>query len=389
MKKQTVLICALAAALLLALVKIVWTEPPASNPFVTKLPERVSLPSQDTSNEEFRKERFAEDGFTRIEAVREFRDGITETVKFRDDGTVSSYTELYPAGDSGTRQLKSNATFDESGRFFISHQVYRTDGTLERTGEQLRDGRYESKYYWDDGKTVARHRFFNKQRKFVSETVFSASGARLAVRTRTDEDLTTSLYREDGTLSASSVKTMFSEAGKVYAADGKLLFEFEETPWTTQEDHYNENGILVQGRVFVRMAGTTDIYMLNTDGTLRFKQVWRHSRKAAGDPVEPILSRIMEAKGKSLYRTIEVGKDGKPTSVEYPVSGGGKIVKELSDGKNVIATITYDRSNKVVSNVKASGEVENFDPAMLQDPPHAQRPIFVDENAPPMVYDYK
>lgn len=387
MKHNHKLLLVMTLVLVLALIEILSTEPPSENSFITKLPERVFLPAHD-SEEEFRSERYAEDGFTRLEATREYRDGVTETVKFRPNGTVSGYTQLH-AGEEGKRQLKSHAAFDESGRFFVSHEVYRPDGTLERTGRLLADGRYESKYFWQDGKTIARHRFFDSKRKLVSEAVFSQSGARIATREKRKDTEHLTLYHENGSISSSSVRSMFAEEGKVYADDGTLLFEFVQDSWTTREDHYDKDGGLIQGRHFIKMTGTTDIYMFNTDGTVKFQQVWRHSRRTPVSPIEPILSTIKEGKGRSLYRTIEMGKDGKPTSVEYPVSGGGKIVKDLIDGKSVTRQKTFDKEGNLVSEVKNTGEIEKFDQSMLVDPPHAEHPRYSDEDAPPMVYDYK
>lgn len=389
MKKRTVLVCWLAIALLFVLAKIVKTEPPQSDPFITKLPVRIYLPPQD-SKEEFRTESYAQDGFNRIKAVREFRDGVTETVEFRPDGTLAGYTELYPAGADGLRQMKSNAGFDENGRFFISHQVYRKDGTLERTGEKLRDGGYESKFYFDDGKTINRHRLFDAKHTFVVESVFNSAGVRIAIRYKQGDNFHFSLYHESGAHAVLYTKTMFGEAGTVLAADGQtVLFEFAQDPWTTKELHYNEQGKPVQLRTFVRMIGSTDITIFNPDGTLRYKQVWRQARRTKDGPIEPILSRVIEAKKKRLYRTVELNKDGKPTSVTYQIQGGRTVIKQLAGGKIITSVKTIDSNGKVVSEVQGTGEVEHFDPAMFIDPPHPERQTFVDENAPPLIYDYK
>ncbi len=65
----------------------------------------------------------------------EFADGRFELITLRADRTALQSVEYYPGeGELQTRQVRSQATFETDGETYQTHQVYRLDGTLERSG---------------------------------------------------------------------------------------------------------------------------------------------------------------------------------------------------------------------------------------------------------------
>ncbi|MCA9801065.1 MAG: hypothetical protein KC777_03720 [Cyanobacteria bacterium HKST-UBA02] len=360
-------------------------DPPLDD-FPPRPSQRIFLMPSDSA-EDVRVEHYGPDGYTRIEATREYRDGTTEHVEFRDDGTIEKYTQYFP-GES-ERRVKSHAAFDDEGILFTSHDVFRSDGTLERQGRRLKDGNYKNIYFYQNGVTPSRVRIFDGKRNFVSEKLFREDGSLLAeVRVTGKSERTTTLYHSDGSVWANIYKTMTGSHGDVFAADGKtIMVKFDRTPWNSQEDYYDRNGNLIQGRLTVAMAGTMDVFVFDRQGRIQLRQQWRKGRVSRDEPVTMLLSRVDQFREGKLWRTIDVVRGKKlASSVEYP-KAGGKLVKELDDGGRVRRTIEYS-GTEIKTSVPADAEVEIINQRILDEIPRESIPEFTDPDSPPLIYDY-
>lgn len=373
-----------------------WTssDPPVSNrdpcngihggPYPSRAPRTVVLPPYD------KRVRYGYDCYVddyKVESRLEFRDGTREVIRYRPDRTVKERTRYLATIHGENGRVLSHATYAKDGVTFTRHDVYRRDGTLERSGKRERDGRYLTRYYYDDGVTVERFRVFSVLLEFVSERQYRRDGTELAsvVVTTKGTELGVTLYSPDGKKTAVFYRTIIGEHGYVYHTDGDtILLEYASDPYFKASGHFDANKRLLQKRSsrFNRLT----IAFLSKDERRTYNQIWSDGEK-------PKLRRVEEsdfATGSAL-REIQMNKDGtKPAQVVYPQDNGGTMVRILDDNGNVVRIEWFDKEKVRRKWQDVTGVMPEVIPReALQEPePAAPQPKFK-IYGPPLVYDYE
>lgn len=316
----------------------------------------------------------------------EFRDGQKEEIRFRSDGTVSERTRTYATVNGDIGQVQSHATYAKDGMTYMSHDVYRGDGTLERSGRGERDGRYVQTYYFEDGRSIERLRNFGRLKEFVSETIYRRDGSILAGISVTVEELELgiTLYAPNGKVQATMFRTKIGEKGYVFAEDGTTaVLEYAWDPYSRVAGYSDTTGRLLQkvDMHFNRLV----IAFLAKDEKRTYTQIRRDN--------DGVLRKVEErsfgddSSGR-LIRTITMNRDGThPESVSYP-GEQSTIVKTLDDNGFVVR-IDLTKGGKVVRSETPSQSQKEVIPAeALEKPlPTAEQPKFR-LSGPPLVYDY-
>lgn len=327
--------------------------------FPRRLPETLLLPAAGTGIVRGI-DRYAGDGSK--ERFLEYEDGAAQHTSFRLDGTISQDRRYFPhEGGPAEPVLKSHATFDLDGKTYKSHEVFRQDGTLARAGKLLKDGRYETSYFFEDGKTAERVRIFSRGKKeFVNENLFRRDGSLKASISAADMgELYVTLYSEDGTKrTAAFYKGVTGEHGSVYAEDGEtILVQFEHDYWTRTEVYYRKDGVMVQKRF--ASGGAMRISFLSSDGRTIYKQTWRLATGKHRQMLREV--EELDFADKKLVRTIRMTKDGRRVDrVTY------------ADGK-----------------ARGPGDAAVSREALREPAPTAELPTFPFTTAPPLIYDYE
>lgn len=370
-------ICGTAALLFCAIIGFVYFQQasPHQPDFAPGTTVRIFLPEQG-SLEKLRYERYAADKVSRTVTDIEYVDGSSEQVTYWGDNNLRRASVKYFKQEDDPKQLgntnnglkvKSKATFDHrTGKLYTSHQVYRIDGTLERTGELLSDGRYQTSYYWSDGKTLSRQRIFNQSRTYVSEKLFRENGSLLAdvVQGQSDQREIV-LYWPNGSRQATYSTNLVNGArGTYYAEDGvTVTCEFYRSYWASEEIYYNSAGQVWQKRLAYPSNGSLTIRLFAPDGQLVAEQFWK-VRPAYNDrPAYKALSSV------ALYRT-----------------GQTRPYRTITASNGVIT---------VPDGVKEAGQdasgAQTVNPAYLVEPASLPipEPSMTERGAPKLVYDYE
>jgi antitoxin component YwqK of YwqJK toxin-antitoxin module len=383
-------ICGIAAIFFCSIAGLIFylQAPPAQPDFAPGTTVRIFLPDH-SSSEKIRYERYAADRVSRTVTDIEYVDGSSEQITYWGDNNLRRASVKYfqdddsqPAASKQNKRVKSRATFDHrTGQLYTSHQVYRLDGTLERTGELLSDGRYQTNYYWSDGKTLSRQRIFNQSRVYVSEKIFREDGSLLAdvVQGQSDQREIV-LYWPNGARQANYSSNLVNGArGTFFAEDGvTVVCEFYRSYWSVEEIYYNSNGQIWQKRLAYRGNGSMTISLFaadgttpassstatansgNTAGTLVAVQFWKMRPTYDGKPAYKVLSSV------ALYS----GGQGRPYRI-----------------------ITF--SNGQPDGINAAGQDVNgvlvANPAYLVEPLSSPipEPGMTERGAPKLLYDYE
>ncbi len=346
--------------------------------------------------------KYWKDGPTRKEVDLEYKSGMEEFRYFNELGIMFSSSQFYPAGTDGRSSRRSDATFAGDGSTYTSHQIWRQDGTRERSGSTQPGGEYEQKYFALDGKTVLRRRIFARGDKALKfEEIFDSRGAKLAAvsyrATNFGYEVDITLFK-DGRRTAHFVKNIIEEKGEVFALDGTTVIARYVKDVTMSEEVYMAlDGRVIQTRLSMRFTSSQTVtFAAPDDAGVTYRQVWRlqpNSRRAGlaqAMPASRLLRTVEKIRdGKSLY-TARIGKDGlHAESVTYDLPGGGTLVKTISAGGQVQKVTELDARGQVVSsNSPGQPETLMLPAEILQDPPHPALPEFKDEAAPPRLYDY-
>lgn len=310
-------------------------------PYPDRAPTTVVLPSSN------REVRIGYDCFvdnTRVETRLEYRNGMKEFIRYRANGTVAERTKHYATVNGDLGRLQSHATYAADGLTFISHDVYRATGTLERSGVSERDGSYTARFFYEDGVSIERFRKFNKLKEFVSEKQYRRDGSESAgiVVSVDGLELGVTLYAQDGRKTAIFYRTKIGEKGYVYDTDGStILLEYAHDPYFQAAGHFDTRGRLVQkwDSRFNRRV----VAFISQDETRTYTQVWREGGT-------PALRRVEEHDfvTKQLIRTFEMNKDG---SVVEKISSvqkdGTKIVQLLNDKGAVVRIDRFDAAGNL------------------------------------------
>lgn len=346
--------------------------------------------------------KYWKDGPTRKEIILEYKSGMQEFQYFNKWGTMFSSSQFYPAGADGRSCRRSDATFAGDGSTYASHQIWRQDSTLERSGSTLPGGEYEQKYFALDGKTVVRRRVFATSDKALKfEEIFDSRGAKLATvnyrATNFGNEVDITLFN-GGRRTAHFVKNIIEEKGEVFALDGTTIIARYVKDVTMSEEVYMAlDGRVIQARLSMRFTSSQTVtFAAASVSGVTYRQVWRlqpTGRRAGLAQAMPVsrLLRTVEVirSGKSVY-TARIGKDGlHAESVTYDLPGGGTLVKTVGAGGQVQKVTELDARGQVVSsNSPGQPETLVLPAEALQNPPHPGLPEFKDEAAPPRLYDY-
>lgn len=374
-------ICGIAALFSCTIIGLLFylQSAPKQPDFAPGTTVRIFLPEQG-SLERIRYERYAPDKVSRTVTDIEYVDGSSEQITYWGDNNLRRTSVKYfkqadedksnnatngtrASNPSQTKQLKSKATFDHrTGKLYTSHQVYRLDGTIERTGELLEDGRYKTSYYWNDGKTLSRQRIFSQSRTFESEQIFREDGSLFAdvVQGQSDQREIV-LYWPNGALQANySSNLVNGTRGTYYAEDGvTVVCEFYRSYWASEEIYYSA-GHVWQKRIAYPGSGSLIISLFATDGKLVAEQFWKVRPAYNDKPGYKALSSV------ALYR------DGQTRPYLTIAASNGK-----PDGVNEAGQ-------------DASG-VQIVNPSYLVEPTSISvpEPGLTERGAPKLLYDYE
>lgn len=324
----------------------------------------------------------------------EFANGHFELITLRADRTAMHSVEYYPGeGEPQTRKIRSKATFEADGETYQSHQVYRLDGTLERSGRGQKDGRYEISYYYADGRTASRTRQFVHKR-LSSERRFREDGSLSANLLIERGEVSISLFSQGGALTAALVRTpMGVFGGDVFSDDGKtLIASFIRDNWNFQEYYFDAQGKRVQVRMGAIMFGNVSVGVYDQDGKVAYIQVFRKRPRRGNLPEETILMRVSEYdQTQKITRVIQMNNEGTRPFTVTEAAGDGRIVSDLdSDTGRVIKRTHYNKIGEVVRTESGRRfKSPRIDSARLKDMPHIELPTYADADAPPYVYDYR
>lgn len=342
------------------------------------------------------------DGFTRKEVILEYENGMEELQFFNKHGKMFTSLQYYAAETGGGRRQRSVATFAADGVTYLSHQIWRQDGSLERAGETLPGGEYEQKYYDAGGTIVSRKRIFTAgDKRLKSEEIFDEKGSKIAAinyrvtNFGVNQDVT---IFEGGRRKAHFVKDILQEKGEVFAQDGtSVIAQYIKDIAMSEEVYMALDGRIIQTRLSVRFGGSETVrFSSPTRPDITYRQVWRilpaSERRGfgSGAPGGRMLRTVEEfSSGKSLY-TARVAIDGlNAEAITYELPGGGVIVKSVAAYGRVFKVTERDAQGKEISSIEpAQPETVQLPAELLADPPHAALPDFHDHSAPPPLYDY-
>lgn len=357
-------------------------------PFPSKTKVRLSLPR--SPDERIRQvDYYLPDGLTKEHSIVDYRNGVMEEIEYWDTGSKRESIKYYPAQtETGIRRIRCKALYQRDGKTFVSHVVYRLDGTMERRGRELEDGTYESTYFFNDGLTVERSRKFDRKRRFVGEKLYRRNGTLTAEISPEDAELHISLFNTSEKRTASYFRNKIGEErGTVYAQDGDTIHViYDRDRLLFQADYYDDKGVLVQHSQ--KLAGVLQISAIDGEGI--FRQEWRDHRSTEG-VIRETLNAVEEfGADRKVFRTIQMSGDGRyPVQVEY-VSAKGKILNVL-DGSSlhILQIEEYDQTGVSISRRKgAPGECEHISAARLEMPLRDALPNFKDFG-PARIYDYE
>lgn len=380
-----------------------WHSAPAEV-YPPKLSQEVFIPTQDGKKIAYIRYQSVNGVRTKVSGVVFYdqeHDGIIDYLTFDKKGYIARSEKYFPLAENEEERgvLRRLAEYRESGSRFKTHSVYRKDTTLERSGELLRDGRYHIRYFFEDGVTVSRERFFTSNLVLSFERVHrndkdhtTVSETRL-LGNDVDKEYSKTFFNELGTRIARIQKgPLVGTKGEVFSADGnQVVASYERTPWATQEHFFREDGTQTQARLGY-MNSVTSMIFGGEDNRMQYRQTWRTRPAVDGKPQRFILSRVTEfdLSGKEL-RTIEMMNDGsRPDYVSYPLSNTRKLVKYL-DSDGLIVRTEVKEGDTLVSTSTGPDLPLTFDKRIFlrENPVEIAYFDFNEPGAPAWIYDYE
>lgn len=386
-------------------------------PYPNKLLTDLRLP-QDGRDFEFVRHkmsgnsRIRKDSFTiwslELDSVLEYRsyrdDESTACSEKRfppKDFSLQSVFENYPqhrCGEALTKTaqedlglLRRLAIYDTDGQSFIKHEVRRKDGSLERLGERQRDGRYHIRYYFSDGVTIHRDRYFVRRNPVLrpdpsySNAQLSAQYQKMQFKLSFER-----VFRKDGSTPESQIvlvdgryfKSLYNEGGEriatvqqddgiyksgdLYSSDGKtLLASYTHSPWMSEEQYFRPDGSLEEIRLMY--MGTTEARFFDKSGrNVLFKQVWRDRPQFSDGPGRSILSRLHI----------------------YDDSGGREILIRMTNDGKAVDEVSYQGTKTEPASLNVAHSV---DPVRFKkiERVKVESFQFYDSAAPAWIYDYE
>lgn len=281
-------------------------EEPAPT-FPTKLVERVALPDQERG-EKFRLNHYTEDGFGLVRSDVTFKDDSEGYIFYRPDGTVSTFGQYYPEAD-GVAQLKMEAGYTDDGVHLEFEKHYRDDGTIDRQGKRLEDGRYMVRAFFEDGVRLASSHIHEEDGDVDTYEIWYESGVLKETLELVTRAKVTTKFAEDGTKRFLHRAGFLDEVWEYYADDGKTVLTRYEMDYESDQDstiyfihafYNNPDGSLSHDRKFYR--DKMMVYMRDAEGKIIAQQRWQR--------IEPAWTGDFEM-GPEHYvlQSIKLGKD--------------------------------------------------------------------------------
>ena len=256
-----------------------------------------------SSGERLRRHIYGADGTTEVELQIEFADGSVTDQYLRADGTVRESTTTYP----GSGLIRQHVLFDADGTTVLSEERYRQSGTLVLDRKRLADGTQQTNRYAADGK------------RLVSVELLHA-----------DQTAEKTYFWDDGV----------TRRARLQSAGGQ----------TTEIEVYASDGTLDHRRAFRDSGDGLDIYVYRADGTVNFHQSWKSQfqnwwvRRYSLEFAEEL-----QADGKTVYRKLVVGDDGRLSESHlFNPDGTKKAVRYFRNDGTLERVEIFDRSGKVV-----------------------------------------
>lgn len=227
------------------------------SPYPYKVTERLHLDAEETGVK-YREVTVWEGTEVPKFAIVQYANGVTGQERYREDGTLETAIEQFPAsGDSTRRQLKLALRFEEDGKSLDYQEIYREDGTCKLKGSRKPDGKFESTSYFPDGKQVQIHQ----------------------VNTRGNALLTSEEFRQNGLLAKSYRRLRHGrEELTLYRENGQKLQSTNEHRTDSYADVYR-NFYDHQGRMYARVRyASTCIEIAYLNDKEHAEEVWSYAR---------------------------------------------------------------------------------------------------------------
>lgn len=288
--------------------------------YPTKTEQRIELPREERE-EEVRFVDYAEDGFTPVSARVEFRNGNTAYATYHANGKVKEWREFFPASADGTRQLRLHALLSPD-EHYKSDELYRADGSLERRGREVNREYYDAAWFFEDGKTVSRHKQIklNAAKTVTFEEQFRPNGTLLMQkRLFPDSKLIMTTFAENGLKSTrwtTNANYRYMATFEQFYPDGvKVRIKAEYTSMMISAEYLREDGSVEQARLVNRFYRSLEVSLADKNNQITRKQVWR----------------ITDGESGNLLRQVADIHNGKPRFIS--LYADGKTPQQIeSDG---------------------------------------------------------
>lgn len=343
-------------------------------------------------------------------------DNVVETTLYREDGTMDRSEKVFPILDShGQPVYRRLALFDLNGVTFLRHEVYDNEGTLVRLGMRLPDHQYRIRYYYANGKTLLRDRYFTpypgskhqyiglpvgskiedpslllQKYQLEKERVFRTDGSLQSEIHRVGEGYHKRFFNASGKRVAVFSRAIGGEInGEIYTDDASvLLVTFSKNDEKLLAYFHRANGSFSQSR---KIYGNRliDTYYGGTHNRPVFEQHWIGSKNESGK-LKYALSHILEFGGdQSVSRTITF-QSNKPYSVIY-AQNSATLFKYIDEQGYVLRTETKRGSEVIAFSMPDEHtQKENIFQSWLvrSTPVNVDSVCFEDSSSPPWIYDY-
>jgi len=243
-----------------------------ANPFAKKVSTRIVL-SPNSSGEDIRYVYMAEDGITKTMTQIEYKNGVTSYSFHRSDGTIKEIKEFYPPARGETqRQLKLHASLNSDGKDFLSRTTYRQDGSLEAQGERIGEGRYQTRWFFEDGATLNKLLFYDSERRLLSKDEYRKDGSVESQSRRVgSSELVSKYYSQSGTLTHEFSESRLNVlSGVFYNEDGSVRIRFMDSGWKLNSQYFDKSELVLEVEYFKDSMEVTSY----AGGKPLHKQVW-------------------------------------------------------------------------------------------------------------------
>jgi antitoxin component YwqK of YwqJK toxin-antitoxin module len=251
-------------------------------------------------------------------------------------------------------------TFQDDGRTYKSHQVYREDGTLERSGGRLAAGAYQTLYFNAKDGSVQRRLVFSNSSQLDEEESYSDTGTLIEKTEKSGiGELKTTRWSASGIL----LSEIFDQGdgrrhGKLYYEDGKTVkIEFEHRGYEITANYFDKKGVIEFAVEYVLQGMGVTVY--GPGEKALYKQYWL---LLSGTTLSDAKYRLVKVEefdrwgddrdSHELKRVIGIADDGKtPKIILTPVNTYSyeRTETELYPDGSVKSEKVYDSSNQVVS----------------------------------------